>query len=51
MGTELEEGGGEGRELYDQNASVEGRVKGCYVFTSWLIGAFDLDDCCEQGDK
>ena len=38
MGMVLE--GGEGGEL--EVRGVEGRSKGCFVFTSWLTRAFDL---------
>ena len=46
MGTTFE--GGEGGELdaegggsVEQNAKERGGYEGCFVFTSWLVGAFD----------
>ena len=39
-GGELDaEGGGEGS--VEQNAKERGGLEGCFVFTSWLIGASD----------
>ena len=35
--------GGWGGELAEQNALERGGAEGCFVFTNWLLGAFDYD--------
>ena len=55
MGTALE--GGEGGELDAEGGggggeggvgvANKGGLKGCFVFTSWLIGAFDISTMVE----
>ena len=49
IGTALEGGEGDswmqrfgGRWLVKQNVYERGRFEGCFAFTSWLVGAFDL---------